>query len=818
MARMPRKDQSKRQRKRVAKEKRKNLKLWAEGARESVLKPHIDGYQKAMDKGWRHERKYWKKVCREFHARIDWRTKDHEEPTIREWNEASTIEEEELSPEEEALRSERVATLNARMRRWFVYRVRKLRKRQRTSGIDPLRDPYAILLAKLSGLTAPPKARQAYQQYMREEYSSKIAPQVAEDWQKELASRAGSMSVGDDPKSREPKAGFRAAVARKMFAALPNAEQQAYAARAKAEAAEAKQAYVQALKDPPSQSPEARQKCIDSASEFVAPILRGINAATGLHATLIMGGPIPEFGGELRTVHVSYGQNHTAAADHWPQWDKNRFSDQVLQFMIEYLGTAYTHDERAKAALGSAASLADAPYTMSQEPGSDSESDSGSDSDSSDSDSDESVDSDADQPPRKKRKTSGKRAEKPSPPVRTVSNGVQPAAAVSTVPSEPHSSPSPPPDDSVPPPEPAQHPSVSEIGAASAAATALSSPTRRPLASTGNDIDTGKQAPKQHVGHGWFMDENERQQNVARNQLLFQQLKENFDQNLGPLRQELKGVAEAEAGEEDAAGPGGDDGMQVDVEGVVRDDAGGGGNRGDSGSGAGGEASGSGSGAVVSAVGEVLGTSEADGHHANDGGDDIDTVAGAPPISSAAQRAIGDRNVIPPPTVISPASEFVPCPSAAPKWFVDAHRLMTHDDLGCHYHALVAAWTRMEKASRFEHGPTKLPHKLRPQQVSTWITSGRRAAPPAVQNPADYAVIWQAWWDSLQPSWRSRDGDGRWSIVDGYGMAGREWGPLYHWGANGVLSVRERWEIAVGDAVWMFEGMATYYEMFKGKF
>jgi hypothetical protein len=54
-------------------------------------------------------------------------------------------------------------------------------------------------------------------------------------------------------------------------------------------------------------------------------------------------------------------------------------------------------------------------------------------------------------------------------------------------------------------------------------------------------------------------------------------------------------------------------------------------------------------------------------------------------------------------------------------------------------------------------------------------------------------------------------------------------------GANGVLSIvaslffwgravqhepelRFAWEAAVGDVVWMLEGMATYYEMFKGKF
>jgi hypothetical protein len=41
----------KRQRKRVPKESRKNLRLWAEGARETILMPHIDGYTMALTLG-----------------------------------------------------------------------------------------------------------------------------------------------------------------------------------------------------------------------------------------------------------------------------------------------------------------------------------------------------------------------------------------------------------------------------------------------------------------------------------------------------------------------------------------------------------------------------------------------------------------------------------------------------------------------------------------------------------------------------------------------------------------------------------------------
>ncbi|KAJ7487164.1 hypothetical protein FB451DRAFT_1228881 [Mycena latifolia] len=150
------------------------------------------------------------------------------------------------------------------------------------------------------------------------------------------------------------------------------------------------------------------------------------------------------------------------------------------------------------------------------------------------------------------------------------------------------------------------------------------------------------------------------------------------------------------------------------------------------------------------------------------------------------------------------------CPAKAPTWFAEAHAAMTRTDLGCHFHAVVGSWIG---AGRGKRG----------------------GAAVEVTDPVAYAVEWQGWWDSLEPGWRRRDADGRWNVVNGYGEKGREWGPLYRWGVNGMLSVvaslyfwgcavrekpelRETWEVAVGDVAWMMEGMAVYYEMFKGKF
>jgi hypothetical protein len=103
----------KRERRRVPKEERKNLRLWAEGAREEILAPHIDAYATALNQGWQPERKFLKTVCNEFHARVSWNLPDHEEPVLEEWDPAVILPPEQLSEEDEKRKRARIKELNA---------------------------------------------------------------------------------------------------------------------------------------------------------------------------------------------------------------------------------------------------------------------------------------------------------------------------------------------------------------------------------------------------------------------------------------------------------------------------------------------------------------------------------------------------------------------------------------------------------------------------------------------------------------------------------------------------------------------------------
>lgn len=72
----------KRQRKKqMDKAERKNLKLWAEGAREEVLSQYIEVYGDACARGYISERDCLL-ICNHYHQVIDWCLEDHEEPSL----------------------------------------------------------------------------------------------------------------------------------------------------------------------------------------------------------------------------------------------------------------------------------------------------------------------------------------------------------------------------------------------------------------------------------------------------------------------------------------------------------------------------------------------------------------------------------------------------------------------------------------------------------------------------------------------------------------------------------------------------------------
>ncbi|KAJ7459121.1 hypothetical protein B0H11DRAFT_2242691 [Mycena galericulata] len=103
-------------------------KIWAEGAREDLMRPYVAAYAEALGKGWRAKQDCLQMVYQEYHARISWRLQDHEEPELPlpEYNPDVAVFVEALSEEERAARKERIAELNTRIRRWLDHHARVL--------------------------------------------------------------------------------------------------------------------------------------------------------------------------------------------------------------------------------------------------------------------------------------------------------------------------------------------------------------------------------------------------------------------------------------------------------------------------------------------------------------------------------------------------------------------------------------------------------------------------------------------------------------------------------------------------------------------
>nr|GAT45798.1 predicted protein [Mycena chlorophos] len=339
---------------------RKTFRLWASGNRQLILDPHLEDYIAARARGPAAERRVLRRILLEFFTRVPWHLSDDDEPELTPYDPNAIVEPEVLTPEQVVERDDRVRVLTKvlpftcqiltisqviqRVRGYFKYRSERTLNLRRTFGRDPTKDPYARLVIQLSGYNPPRRARQPFQQFMKEKYATDIAPIVQTRWSQQQ--QVDLSLVG-----RLPKAGFRAEVAKDLFRTLPVAERDGYALRAQTIAQQEKEAYKQALRFAPSTEPVDRLAAINRLPDFIGPILQEIYNVTGWHATLVAGGPHPELGGRIGTTHVCFGRNLTVANQHWAEYDTARFDEDVLGFFGEYLKTAYSESQCAASAL-----------------------------------------------------------------------------------------------------------------------------------------------------------------------------------------------------------------------------------------------------------------------------------------------------------------------------------------------------------------------------------------------------------------------------------------------------------------------------------
>jgi hypothetical protein len=124
--------------------------------------------------------------------------------------------------------------------------------------------PWCNLLTQVAGGTVkPPKARQAWQQFMTENGTT-VSEAVAERWEVRkaelLKAQEKDCAEGKPVKEIKQGMGFRSEVARSLFVELPEEEKQLVKERAVEEARLAREKHAEDLKKPPSKEPQDRQR------------------------------------------------------------------------------------------------------------------------------------------------------------------------------------------------------------------------------------------------------------------------------------------------------------------------------------------------------------------------------------------------------------------------------------------------------------------------------------------------------------------------------------------------------------------------------
>ncbi|KAK0449343.1 hypothetical protein EV421DRAFT_1732615 [Armillaria borealis] len=150
-----------------------------------------------------------------------------------------------------------------------------------------LNDPWNLYLTQLASITRPPKARQAYQEWFTDDTNKKLVAAIVQE--------RWEKELADGSASGGPNVNLWMAVA--------------------------------------------------------PPLLQGMSERTGLSVFMIVGGPMLKNKGVLGTLNLSWGKNLEPKPVAWPKWDKKKFKEQVQDFFLDFLHTAYTPDNCANTQL-----------------------------------------------------------------------------------------------------------------------------------------------------------------------------------------------------------------------------------------------------------------------------------------------------------------------------------------------------------------------------------------------------------------------------------------------------------------------------------
>ncbi|PPQ76153.1 hypothetical protein CVT24_006578 [Panaeolus cyanescens] len=254
----------------------------------------------------------------------------------------STLAEEEQAKaqEERAEQARKIKSLKAKIQCWLNYRYIKDHAAVTKRDVAMRDNPFANLFFILDGKPRKkPVKKSAINLWSRGHTKS-----IEEEAQDRVKRQGGNMA--------RDLVGIRAAVKKEMFDELDQEDQAHYEFLSKEEH---KGAVAQWTEDQasnaPSTTPEARQQCIDDLNRVVLPMLDAICAATGWTASFIAGGPEPKQGGQLSMKVLHSGTTSGETKLDWGRAEHEELPKVVYPLFAKFLKKCYTVKECQSRAL-----------------------------------------------------------------------------------------------------------------------------------------------------------------------------------------------------------------------------------------------------------------------------------------------------------------------------------------------------------------------------------------------------------------------------------------------------------------------------------
>ncbi|KAJ8516237.1 hypothetical protein ONZ45_g6440 [Pleurotus djamor] len=306
---------------------------WAKGKQLEFFNSHLEGFLEAVHASG-DTKAIADNVVNRYFELFDWRLPVSQDPTPDAPLPNSLKV---LSAEETKLKGRVVAKMRTSITNWLHYNATKTVSSLKHLKSTDTRDPYALLLSKLSGVgTRPPKRANAW------EVCSKPNFNTYKDEVDNLFEASG--------KEKKYRATERNKFMSARFSKLPEAQRLAWEKQAQEQYDVEVQARADRVKRITSLSPVERQEALRRLGDFFWPILEGVSTILNMHVSVFVGGPEPARGGALNVLSLHSGQNRDAIPKTWGEADPKRF-EAVTDSFLAYLETCYTLEDRAASAI-----------------------------------------------------------------------------------------------------------------------------------------------------------------------------------------------------------------------------------------------------------------------------------------------------------------------------------------------------------------------------------------------------------------------------------------------------------------------------------